>query len=131
MSVDDFHLMCCVGSGVVWKRRARFVWYRCARSTVFIQFVCCVSLPGKFGNVFKVKRKTGPGGVYAMKVIKKCDLANADNSEQASISDVLREVHIMQMLQHPFIVQLLASFQSRDRLFIVMPFLSVWCSVVS
>ena len=71
---------------------------------------------GSFGKVVQVRHR-GTSDVYAMKILKKDFLINS-NSVACTIEerDALRRVH------HPFIVQLLAAFQSRSKVYLVMEY---------
>jgi len=62
--------------------------------------------------------------VYALKVIPKSQLRWGPDPVEATYEDMLEEVAVMRKLRHPFLVPLLASFQTPDRLFLVMPFYS-------
>ena len=81
------------------------------------ELLVCVG-EGSFGKVYKVRmRQTGK--IYAMKVLEKRTLRT-----EKDVNDVLSELRVMQSLDHPFIVQLHCSFQTEDRLYMIMDFLA-------
>lgn len=73
---------------------------------------------GSFGKVMKVKHK-GTGEILAMKVLKK-DMIVKENM----VAHTLSEKRILQMVEHPFIVTLRFAFQTKDKLYLVLEFLS-------
>lgn len=73
---------------------------------------------GSFGKVMKVKHKA-TGEVLAMKVLKK-DMIIKENM----VSHTLSEKRILQMIQHPYIVTLRYAFQTREKLYLVLEYLS-------
>ena len=68
---------------------------------------------GSFGRVFKVKR-TSTGEVLAMKAMKKSFLI-MNNQIKYAVS----EAAIMKMLDHPFLLKLLYSFQTPQYMYMV------------
>eukprot|EP01064_Diplonema_japonicum_P028761 TRINITY_DN4497_c1_g1_i1.p1 TRINITY_DN4497_c1_g1~~TRINITY_DN4497_c1_g1_i1.p1 ORF type:complete len:727 (+),score=131.29 TRINITY_DN4497_c1_g1_i1:79-2181(+) len=73
---------------------------------------------GTFGKVYKVK-EVATGKIYAVKVLKKSAL-----KRESQITDLRNEKGILLNISHPFIVKLHATFQSKDRLFLLFTFLS-------
>jgi tRNA A-37 threonylcarbamoyl transferase component Bud32 len=73
---------------------------------------------GSFGKVMQVKHlKTGK--VYAMKVMRK-DAIIAKNQ----VTHTIDEKHVLQKIQHPFIVKLHYSFQTKDKLYMIMDYVN-------
>ena len=81
------------------------------------QRLCCLGT-GSFGKVLQV-RHLGTGKIYAMKIIKK-DHVSRKNVETSTMleRDVLVKIH------HPFIVKLRHAFQTVEKLYLVMTYVS-------
>lgn len=75
---------------------------------------------GAFGKVLQVRNKRTQQ-VLAMKIISKRLLKRKGES---IIENVLAERNILMRVQHPFVVTMHCSFQSREKLFIIMDFLA-------
>jgi len=73
---------------------------------------------GAFGKVYKVKHRES-GEIYAMKVVEKRKLKT--NQAKSAMSE---EKLLLQSLDHPYIVKLRKSFQTHDKLFMIMDFLA-------
>lgn len=73
---------------------------------------------GSFGKVTLVEFKP-TGEIYAMKALKKDILI-----EQEQIENTLLEKEILQSINHPFLCGLVFGFQTEERIYFVMPFLS-------
>ena len=73
---------------------------------------------GAFGKVLLVRHRTEKKQ-YAMKVMLKEAVAKANNEEQ-----VTKELESMIKIQHPNIVQIHYAFQNRQRLYLVVDFMS-------
>lgn len=73
---------------------------------------------GSFGKVTLVEFKQ-TGEIYAMKALKKDILI-----EQEQIENTLLEKEILQSISHPFLCGLVFGFQTEERIYFVMPFLS-------
>lgn len=74
---------------------------------------------GAFGKVLQVKSKV-TGQILAMKVISKRKL----KSKHGYIENVKAERDILTRVKHPFVVTMHCSFQTREKLFILMDFLA-------
>ena len=75
---------------------------------------------GGFGKVLLVRKKDAggqhvPGGLYAMKVLKKSFIVETGN-----VTRSIAEHDILAMVHHPFIVELHFAFQSEEHLFLVL-----------
>lgn len=73
---------------------------------------------GSFGKVMQV-RKRDTNRIYAMKILKKAHIV-----ERSEVSHTLAERAVLAQLQHPFIVPLKFSFQSPDKLYLVLAFVN-------
>ncbi|KAJ8326366.1 hypothetical protein BDV3_005907 [Batrachochytrium dendrobatidis] len=73
---------------------------------------------GSFGKVMQVRKKD-TGRTYAMKIIKKAHIVERDE-----VSHTLAERNVLTKLQHPFIVPLKYSFQSSEKLYLVLAFVN-------
>ncbi|KAL2912644.1 Serine/threonine-protein kinase [Polyrhizophydium stewartii] len=73
---------------------------------------------GSFGKVMQVRKKD-TGRTYAMKIIKKAHIVERDE-----VSHTLAERNVLTKLQHPFIVPLKYSFQSAEKLYLVLAFVN-------
>lgn len=73
---------------------------------------------GNFGKVMQVVKKD-TGRIYAMKVLRKDTIIAAD-----AVQHTLSETNVLRRINHPFIVGLKYSFQSPDKLYMVMDYLS-------
>ncbi|XP_047307233.1 serine/threonine-protein kinase AtPK2/AtPK19-like [Impatiens glandulifera] len=73
---------------------------------------------GAFGKVFQV-RKRGTSEIYAMKVMRKDKIMERNHAEYMKA-----ERDILTKIQHPFIVQLRYSFQTKYRLYLVLDFVN-------
>jgi len=73
---------------------------------------------GSFGKVFQVQKKE-VGSIYAMKVLQKDHIIKNN-----AIKYIMRENGILKVLNHPFILKLKYSFQTKDLLFMVTDYLN-------
>lgn len=73
---------------------------------------------GNFGKVMQVRKKD-TGRIYAMKVLRKDTVIAAD-----AVQHTLSETNVLRRIHHPFIVNLKYSFQTEDKLYMVMDYLS-------
>ncbi|VDP90485.1 unnamed protein product [Echinostoma caproni] len=74
---------------------------------------------GGYGKVF-LARKIDTGQTYAMKVLKKASIVtNAKDTAHTK-----SERNILEMIKHPFLVQLHYAFQSPGKLYLVLEFLA-------
>jgi len=71
-------------------------------------------------QVFLVKKTTGPdaGKTFAMKVLKKASLV----FHQKDTEHTRSERHILEKLEHPFIVDLVYAFQTHDKLYMILQY---------
>jgi Protein kinase domain len=74
---------------------------------------------GSFGKVLQVRNKS-TGTIHAMKIISKRLLRR----KTGYVDNILVEQAIMARVRHPFVVQMHCSFQTRDKLFLIMDFLA-------
>ena len=74
---------------------------------------------GSFGKVLQVRNKESKT-VLAMKVISKRVLRR----KEGYIENVLAERDILTKIRHPFVVNMQCSFQTKEKLFIIMDFLA-------
>ena len=84
--------------------------------------VLCVVGIGSFGKVMKVmknNKKDGSKEVFAMKVIEKEQVI-----KNKMVAHTISEKDILQGVEHPFVVRLHHSFQTRRQLIFVMDYLS-------
>ncbi len=80
-------------------------------------FVCLALLgQGSFGEVYLVKKK-GTEDLYAMKVLDKCRI-----EKQNIYKYVFTERNVMISINNPFIVKLYYSFQSNEKLFLILEY---------
>ncbi len=73
---------------------------------------------GSFGKVMQVRKKD-TNRIYAMKIIKKAYIIERDE-----VSHTLAERNVLARLKHPFIVSLKYSFQSAEKLYLVLAFVN-------
>ncbi|KAL9979472.1 hypothetical protein ACROYT_G017143 [Oculina patagonica] len=73
---------------------------------------------GAFGQVFLARRRDKDQQFYAIKVVKKTDVVNKNMIEQ-----VVAERDCLAIAKSPYIVNLFYSFQSKERIFLVMEYL--------
>jgi p70 ribosomal S6 kinase len=74
---------------------------------------------GAFGKVLQVKNRSS-GHVLAMKVISKRLLRR----KSGYIENIQAERNILTRVNHPFVVKMHCSFQTKEKLFIIMDFLA-------
>ena len=74
---------------------------------------------GSFGKVLQVRNKESKK-ILAMKVISKRILRR----KEGYVENVLAERDILTKIRHPFVVTMHCSFQTREKLFIIMDFLA-------
>ncbi|XP_032836469.1 ribosomal protein S6 kinase beta-2-like isoform X1 [Petromyzon marinus] len=77
---------------------------------------------GAYGKVFQVRKVLGAdsGKIFAMKVLKKASIVcNAKDTAHTRA-----ERSILEMIQHPFIVDLAYAFQTGGKLYLILEFLS-------
>ncbi|CAM9130298.1 unnamed protein product, partial [Lampetra fluviatilis] len=77
---------------------------------------------GAYGKVFQVRKVLGAdsGKIFAMKVLKKASIVcNAKDT-----AHTCAERSILEMIQHPFIVDLAYAFQTGGKLYLILEFLS-------
>jgi len=72
---------------------------------------------GSFGKVMQVQKKDN-GKIYAMKVLNKKAIM-----DKGELVHTLAEKRILQGLVHPFLVNLIYAFQTKDQLFFVMDYI--------
>lgn len=80
--------------------------------------VVCVIGKGSYGMVMQVK-KLDTGEIFAMKEMSKAVMERDDLLERTKA-----EKSILQRINHPFIVTLHYAFQTKDKLYLVLDFLS-------
>jgi len=73
---------------------------------------------GSFGKVMQVRYKK-TGEIFAMKVLSKAHIV-----EHNEVEHTLAELHILQKLHHPFLVNLHYSFQTNEQLYFVLDFVN-------
>ncbi|VVB12790.1 unnamed protein product [Arabis nemorensis] len=73
---------------------------------------------GAFGKVFQVRKK-GTSEIFAMKVMRKDKIMEKNHGEYMKA-----ERDILTKIDHPFIVQLKYSFQTKYRLYLVLDFIN-------
>ncbi|KAK6121954.1 hypothetical protein DH2020_044308 [Rehmannia glutinosa] len=73
---------------------------------------------GAFGKVYQV-RKTGSSEIFAMKVMRKDKIMEKNHAEYMKA-----ERDILTKIDHPYIVQLRYSFQTKYRLYLVLDFVN-------
>jgi serine/threonine protein kinase len=78
----------------------------------------CVVGRGSFGKVMKVRKK-GTNEIYAMKVLRKETVVREN-----MIGHTKAEKNILAEIDHPFIVKLHYAFQTDEKLYLVLDFLS-------
>jgi len=64
-------------------------------------------------------RKKDTERIYAMKIIRKADVV-----ERNEIDHIVAERQVLAQIQHPFIVNLKFSFQTEDKLYLVLSFVN-------
>ena len=64
-------------------------------------------------------RKKDTGRIYAMKIIRKANIV-----ERSEVEHTLAERNVLAKMQNPFIVNLKYSFQSPDKLYLVLAFVN-------
>jgi len=69
---------------------------------------------GGFGKVWKVEKKNTKT-IYAMKEMSKARVIS-----KKSVSSVMNERHLLSILKHPFLVNMVYAFQDRDNLYLLM-----------
>ena len=79
---------------------------------------------GSFGKVLQVRNKQN-SQIYAMKCMSKRLLRKKDGKSTSYVENIQVEKRVMEKIrQHPFIVTMHCSFQTKTKLFIVMDFLA-------
>ncbi|KAL7746399.1 cAMP-dependent protein kinase catalytic subunit [Sorochytrium milnesiophthora] len=73
---------------------------------------------GSFGRVHLVKHRP-TGKYYAMKVLKKAEVV-----KHKQVEHTINEKSILEMIEHPFLVNLFSSFQDSCNLYMVMEYVS-------
>jgi serine/threonine protein kinase len=71
---------------------------------------------GGFGKVWKVMDKNSKN-VYAMKQMQKVKIIS-----KRSVNSVMNERELLVRLKHPFLVNMVNSFQDREHLYLVMDY---------
>jgi len=75
---------------------------------------------GAFGKVMLVRKKVDPNNtLYALKSLKKADLVKAHQVEHTTT-----ERYVLEQLNSPFLVHLSFAFQTAEKLYIVMDYLT-------
>ncbi|KAA0189966.1 hypothetical protein HAZT_HAZT011456, partial [Hyalella azteca] len=77
---------------------------------------------GGYGKVFQVRKITGKdyGSIYAMKVVKKAVIVR----NQKDTDHTKAERNILETIKHPFLVDLVYAFQTQDKLYLILEYLS-------
>ena len=73
---------------------------------------------GTLGKVMQVRKKDTER-VYAMKIVRKADVV-----ERKEIDHIIAERQVLAQMHHPFIINLKFSFQSEDKLYMVLSFVN-------
>lgn len=73
---------------------------------------------GSFGKVMQV-RKRDTNRIYAMKILRKAHIV-----ERAEVAHTLAERTVLAQINHPFIVPLKFSFQTAEKLYLVLAFVN-------
>jgi serine/threonine protein kinase len=73
---------------------------------------------GSFGKVLQVRKKD-TGRIYAMKVLSKKDIA-----QRHEIGHTMSERNVLMRLHNPFLVGLKFSFQTPDKLYLVLDYMN-------
>ena len=73
---------------------------------------------GNFGKVMQVSKKDTKR-IYAMKVLRKDSVIAAD-----AVKHTLSESSVLRRINHPFIVNLKYSFQTKDKLYMILDYLN-------
>lgn len=71
---------------------------------------------GSYGKVVQARHKRNCR-IYAIKIIKK------DGLQKVEIDNTKSECLVLRKLQHPYVVGLKASFQTRDKLYLLMDYI--------
>ncbi|XP_057852311.1 serine/threonine-protein kinase AtPK2/AtPK19 [Cryptomeria japonica] len=74
---------------------------------------------GAFGKVFQVRRKGTTDDIYAMKVMRKDKIIKGNH-----VDYMKAERDILTKVDHPFIVQLRYSFQTKSKLYLILDFIN-------
>lgn len=74
---------------------------------------------GSFGKVVLVRRRSKPETLYAMKILEKETIC-----ERKQITHTMTEQKVLREIEHPFIVKLHWSFQSKTQLHFVLDYCS-------
>ncbi len=76
---------------------------------------------GSYGKVMQVRKKSGTaaGEMFAMKVLRKDKIVQRNQVEHTR-----SEVNVLQNVHHPFMVQLRYSFQTADKLYLILDFVN-------
>lgn len=72
---------------------------------------------GTFGKVYQVRKRGSPDEIYAMKVMRKDMIVEKGHADY-----IVSEKEILMKADHPFIVKLRYSFQTKYRLYLVLDF---------
>lgn len=77
---------------------------------------------GGYGKVFQVRKLTGKdsGRIFAMKVLKKATIVR----NQKDTAHTKAERNILEVVKHPFIVDLIYAFQTGGKLYLILEYLS-------
>lgn len=73
---------------------------------------------GNFAKVLQVQKKD-TGKIYAMKILNKSKLVESHQLEHTKTERI-----VLQYISHPFLVNLVYAFQTNDKLYMVMEFVS-------
>lgn len=73
---------------------------------------------GGYGRVYLVRKKR-TGDIYAMKVLRKSDMINRNQLQNVNLERI-----IMSRVQNPFVVKMYYTFQTKNRLFMIMEYLN-------
>jgi len=73
---------------------------------------------GSFGKVMQVRKKDTLR-IYAMKIIRKANIIERDEVEHT-----IAERNVLAKINHPFIVNLKLSFQTSEKLYLVLAFVN-------
>ena len=117
-SVEDAEMIIDEGSSADGSSRSRSMVISTSMSVNDFDLLSVVG-KGAYGKVFLAKKKAGrnAGRVYAMKVLKKCDVFKKKQVEHTK-----SEQRILKHVEHPFVVRLRYAFQSDYKLYFVMDY---------
>lgn len=117
---ENWHTLTSEAGDVVGELEVQSTYKRSSNKRMCMEDFDLLTVIGKgsFGKVMQVRKKD-TGRIYAMKIIRKQNIVERDEVEHT-----IAERNVLAQINHPFIVNLKFSFQTPEKLYLVLAFVN-------